>query len=158
MAKMKILDIEQGYQSKVIAIGFDGVCVKDAYPRIGAEINAAPVLRKLTDTGHRLVLYTIRTDIKHAIPKRKGSKIQKGLLLTQALVWFEANNIPLWAVNRNPEQRSWSQSRKIHADLYIDNKTIGVPLISPFDEKPFLDWQAIDNWLERGCYYWNGLR
>jgi hypothetical protein len=158
MAKMKILDIEQGYQSKVICIGFDGCCVKDAYPRIGDEIGAVPVLRKLTETGHRLILSTVRCGIRRVNPKAKHDKQHNRTVLKEALLWFDANNIPLWAVNTNPEQRGWSSSNKIHADLYIDNKTIGAPLISPFDEKPFLDWNAIDTWLERGCYYWNGVR
>jgi hypothetical protein len=155
---MKILDIEHGFHSKVIAIGFDGVCVRDAFPRIGGEIGASPVLKKLTDTGHRLILYTVRYDCKHVDSKVKVGEKYNRFLLRDALLWFEGYNIPLWAVNDNPETGSWSPSGKLHADLYIDNKAIGAPLISSFMENAFIDWSAVDRWLERGCYYWSGVR
>jgi len=44
----------------IIAVDFDGTCVKHAYPEIGDEIGAAPVLKELTDCGHQLILYTMR--------------------------------------------------------------------------------------------------
>jgi hypothetical protein len=34
-----------------IAIDFDGTCVKHEFPKVGADIGAIPVLRKLTKQG-----------------------------------------------------------------------------------------------------------
>ncbi len=158
MEKPVILDIENGFHSLVIAIGFDGVCVKDKFPRIGEDIGAAHVLRKLTDTGHRLLLYTSRIDIKHVNPGVRVGGIYDRFYLTQALLWFEMNKIPVWSVNINPEVRSVNYSGKIHADLFIDNKALGSPLVSPFNERPYIDWLYVDKWLDRACYYWNGVK
>ena len=40
-----------------IAIDFDGTVVTHAYPEIGEDAGAAPVLKELTDNGCRLILY-----------------------------------------------------------------------------------------------------
>lgn len=42
-----------------IAVDFDGTCVTHAYPQIGKEIGAAPVLRYLAQK-HMLILFTMR--------------------------------------------------------------------------------------------------
>lgn len=157
MEKMKISEVEHGFISLVISIGFDGVCVSDEYPKIGQDIGAAYILRKLTNTGHRLILSTTRSNIPRAVPIEEASK-SNCLLLKDAINWFKENDIPLWAVNHNPEQRAWSSSNRVYADLYIDNKALGAPLIYPIGEKPFISWIEVDRWLERGCYYWNGVR
>ena len=41
-----------------IAIDFDGTVVTHAYPEIGEDAGAAPVLKELTDNGCRLILYS----------------------------------------------------------------------------------------------------
>lgn len=43
-----------------IAIDFDGTVVTHAYPEIGEDAGAAPVLKELTDNGCRLILYSMR--------------------------------------------------------------------------------------------------
>ena len=45
-----------------IAIDFDGTCVTHEYPNVGRDIGAAPVLRKLVENGHKLILWTMRDD------------------------------------------------------------------------------------------------
>jgi predicted mannosyl-3-phosphoglycerate phosphatase (HAD superfamily) len=45
----------------IIAVDFDGTCVTHEYPRIGRDIGAAPVLKRLTDAGHKLILWTMRS-------------------------------------------------------------------------------------------------
>ena len=88
----------------VIAIDFDGTCVTNDYPYIGKDIGAVPVLKKIVEKGHRIILYTMRDNER----------------LKDAEQWFESNNIPLWGVNNNPAQERWSSSPKIYAHLYID--------------------------------------
>lgn len=112
----------------VIAVDFDGTCVTHDYPYIGSDIGAVPVLRELADAGYHLVLNTMRS----------------GRLEKDAVKWFKENDIPLYGVNCNPDQRSWTSSPKVYADLYIDDSALGIPLkTSPTSTRPFVDWVAV---------------
>lgn len=112
----------------VIAIDFDGTCVTHDYPYIGSDIGAVPVLRELADAGYHLVLNTMRS----------------GRLEKDAVKWFKDNKIPLYGVNCNPDQKSWTSSPKVYADLYIDDAALGIPLkTSPTSTRPFVDWVAV---------------
>lgn len=111
----------------IIAVDFDGTCVEHAYPAVGADIGAAPVLRALTEAGHQLILWTVRS----------------GDNLKAAEEWFARNNIPLYGVNKNPQQAGWSASPKAHANLFIDDLAFGCPLVRPFDRRAFVDWRAV---------------
>ena len=112
----------------VIAVDFDGTCVTHDYPYIGSDIGAVPVLRELADAGYLLVLNTMRS----------------GRLEKDAVKWFKENDIPLYGVNCNPDQRSWTSSPKVYADLYIDDAALGIPLkTSPTSTRPFVDWVAV---------------
>jgi hypothetical protein len=116
-----------------IAIDFDGTCTTHDYPRIGADIGAIPVLKKLVEAGHRLILYTMRSKDD----------------LQDAVNWFAKNDIPLYGIGRNPTQSEWTTSRKCYAQLYIDDAALGCPLtantnISP---RPFVDWKKVEKYL-----------
>ena len=111
-----------------IAIDFDGTVVTHAYPEIGDDLGAVPVLKELTDKGCRLILYTMRSDS----------------LLTEALEWFKKRGIPIWAVNENPSQRRWTKSPKVYADLYIDDSALGCPTkIIDGEHRPAVDWVKV---------------
>lgn len=126
-------------KSKIIAVDFDGTCVKHRYPYVGEDIGAAPILRKLVENGHKIILLTMR---------------DSGTVLRDALGWFRKNEIPLYAVNQNPSQNSWSDSRKVFAHYYLDDQAVGVPIIWEEDGKGYyVDWNAVDKWFkERGLY------
>lgn len=47
-----------------IAIDFDGTCVTPEYPEIGKDIGAVPVLKRLVENGHKLILHTMRGEPK----------------------------------------------------------------------------------------------
>ena len=116
----------------VIAIDFDGTCVTHEYPYMGSDIGAVPVLKELTEAGYHLVLNTMRS-----------GKTEK-----EAVKWFKDNDIPLYGVNKNPDQKSWSASPKVYADLYIDDSALGVPLTSsPTSTRPYVDWVRVREWL-----------
>lgn len=116
----------------IIAIDFDGTCVTHEYPYIGSDIGAVPVLKELTDAGYRLILNTMRS-----------GKSEK-----EAIAWFKQNDIPLFGVNKNPEQRSWTSSPKVYANLYIDDSALGIPLTtSDLSIRPFVDWVRVREWL-----------
>lgn len=117
----------------VIAIDFDGTCVTNDYPYIGKGIGAVPVLKRIVEKGHRIILYTMRDNER----------------LKDAEHWFKSNNIPLWGVNNNPEQKKWSSSPKIYAHLYIDDAALGVPLKlnKKISDRYFVDWEKVENFL-----------
>lgn len=121
----------------VIAVDFDGTVVTHEYPHMGEDAGAVPVLRELTDNGCRLILCTMRS----------------GRLLDKALAWFAERDIPLYAVNENPEQHRWTQSPKIHADLYIDDSALGCPIrFIDGVKRPVADWVKIREELVRAGY------
>ena len=117
----------------IIAIDFDGTCVTHDYPRIGKDIGAVPVLKELVENGHKIILYTMRWDKE----------------LKEAVQWFENNEIPIWSANENPEQKSWTESNKVYAHIYIDDAGLGVPLmnVSHYSERPFVNWNEVQKWL-----------
>ena len=112
----------------IIALDFDGTVVTHEYPYIGEDIGAVPVLKELTAAGHKLILFTMRS----------------GKLLDEAVAWFERNGVELYAVNENPEQKSWTSSVKVYANIYIDDCALGCPI--RFEDgirRPFVDWQKV---------------
>jgi hypothetical protein len=112
----------------VIAIDFDGTVVTHAYPDVGMDIGAVPVLRELVDNGCRLILYTMRS----------------GRLLDDAVAWFAKQRIPLYSVNTNPDQAEWTASPKVYANLYIDDSALGCPIrFEDGVKRPFVDWVKV---------------
>ncbi|HIE45732.1 MAG TPA: hydrolase [Flavobacteriaceae bacterium] len=98
--------------TKILAIDFDGTIVEDAYPKIGKpRIFAFETLLKLQEKGHRLILWTYRS----------GRKLQ------EAVDYCKENGIEFYAVNKSyPEEiLDNSISRKIHADIFIDDRNFG---------------------------------
>ena len=96
----------------IIAVDFDGTIVDDAYPEIGSpKLFAFETLKELKKDGHRLILWTYRY----------GSKLQ------EAVDFCAQNGIEFYAVNKNyPEEKFEGKvSRKIHADIFIDDRNLG---------------------------------
>ena len=96
----------------IIAVDFDGTIVEDGYPGIGDErLFAFDTLKRLQADGHRLILWTYR----------------HGKKLDEAVEFCKSNGIEFYAVNRSfPEEEHLDNaSRKIHADLFIDDRNIG---------------------------------
>ena len=96
----------------IIAVDFDGTIVEDAYPKVGKPMMFAfETLKKLQEKGHRLILWTYRS----------------GDRLNEAVSFCEENGVYFYAVNKSfpEEEYNESMSRKIHADLFIDDRNIG---------------------------------
>ena len=112
-----------------IAVDFDGTCVTHDYPRIGKEIGATKVLKRLVKAGHKLILNTMRS----------GKELQ------EAIHWFNTNGIELYGVNENPTQKRWTTSPKVYAHMYIDDAAFGCPLLNvpDFSDRPFVDWDSV---------------
>lgn len=126
-----------------ICIDFDGTCVTHEFPIIGKDIGAVPVLKELTEAGHRLILFTMRSDRKKKKKVGTETVVIEEKLLTDAVKWFEDNGIPLYGVQKNPRQRFWTSSPKAYGQLYIDDAALGCPLIYPKDARPYVDWKKV---------------
>ncbi len=99
--------------SKVIAIDFDGCIVVDRYPVIGDLMPYARYsMQRIHELGHKIVINTCRTNEEAFAAYR----------------FLKANDIPIDAFNCNVldgVQRYGSDTRKISADLYIEDKVLG---------------------------------
>ena len=113
-----------------IVLDFDGTVVKHRYPAVGEDVGAVPVLRKLVKNGHRLLLSTMRSSNSEGVDT-----------LQPALDWFKERDIPLFGVNENPSQKTWTSSSKVYGNIYIDDAALGAPLkTDDSDAPPFIDW------------------
>ncbi len=133
----------------VINLDFDGTCVTHDFPLIGKEIGAARVLKRLTDHGHQLILFTMRCD--KAQPKVfEDYNLSDKKYLTEAVKWFDDHQIPLYGIQYNPTQHSWTTSPKSYAELMIDDSALGCPLKydRKLSKKPFVDWITVEEYLE----------
>jgi hypothetical protein len=95
-----------------IAVDFDGTIVEHEYPEIGKEkLFAFQTLKELEKLGAYLILWTFRT----------------GTELDEAVEFCRKNGIEFYAVNKNYPEEIFDESvsRKINADIYIDDKNIG---------------------------------
>jgi len=103
-----------------IAVDFDGTIVEHKYPHIGEEkLFAFQTLRQLQKNGYRLILWTYRV----------------GKELDEAVEYCRKNGVEFYAVNKNYPEEEYDNtiSRKIDADVYIDDRNIG----------GFLGWSKI---------------
>ncbi len=95
-----------------IAVDFDGTIVENNYPQIGKPMMfALESLKKLQEEGHLLILWTYRS----------------GKELDNAVEFCKKNGINFYAINKSYPEEVFddSQSRKIQADVFIDDRKIG---------------------------------
>lgn len=96
----------------VLAIDFDGTIVENKYPDIGKpKLFAFETLKKLQKEGFVLILWTYRD----------GDKLK------EAVDFCKKNGIEFYAVNKSYPEEVYTEhiSRKINADLFIDDRNIG---------------------------------
>ena len=116
----------------VIAVDFDGTIVEHRYPSIGKERPfAIETLQKLTEEGHRIILWTVR----------------EGKLLEEAVEFCRCRGLEFYAVNSEyPEEvkdGNVDYSRKLKADIWIDDRNLGgLP-----------DWGTIYNMIHHDMTY-----
>ena len=102
--------IEQ--KGKVIAVDFDGTIVEHKFPEIGDEMMFAfATLKALELKGHRLILWTYREHKQ----------------LEEAVAFCARNDFHFYAVNENypGESETGDFSRKVNADIFIDDRNVG---------------------------------
>jgi len=111
-----------------IAVDFDGTIVEHEYPKIGKPIPfALEVLKKLQqEDRHKIILWTMR----------------EGDLLQEAINYCAKNGLTFYAHNRNFPEEEYQEgsSRKLMADVFIDDRNIG----------GLLDWGIIYKIIKSG--------
>lgn len=150
--------------SKVICVDFDNTICLDEWPYIGPVIpGAIEVLKKLKESGHKLILYTQRhyyypicckeleeySDNNDLYKIRDNNTID---ILTPALSVCEQNGIVFDDINKNQkwELATNDRSRKVFMDYLIDDHVMGtqrLEIINKFGEKcKIVNWYFIDLW------------
>ncbi|MBC7486076.1 MAG: hypothetical protein H7282_04935 [Cytophagaceae bacterium] len=127
-----------------ILIDFDGTCVLHEFPKVGPSVpGAVETLKAIVANGHNLILFTMRSDVED--PKSESEEIvcQPGPYLTEAVQWFVDNEIPLYGIQVNPTQHTWTTSPKAYGQLMIDDSALGCPLIPDPNARPFVDWIGV---------------
>lgn len=119
----------EGLRGIKIAVDFDGTIVEHRYPDIGKEnLFAFRTLKEMQKRGALLILWTFRS----------------GKELEEAVEYCRRNGVEFYAVNRSYPEEVFSDeiSRKIDADIFIDDRNIGGfpgwsevwQLLFPYDE------------------------
>ena len=96
----------------IIAVDFDGTIVEHKFPAIGrTRPFAFETLLALQAKKHRLILWTHRS----------------GHQLNEAIEFCRSNGLAFYAINKNYPEEKWYEhdSRKILADIYIDDRNLG---------------------------------
>jgi len=96
----------------IIAVDFDGTIVEHRYPAIGKELPFAfETIKALQKKQHQIILWTYRT----------------GKELEEALKFCKKKGVEFYAVNSSYPEEQYDEniSRKINADLFIDDRNIG---------------------------------
>jgi hypothetical protein len=128
----------------IISVDFDGTCVTHEFPFVGKDIGAVPVLKELVQNGHQLILFTMRSDKQEVLTDHYEIHSKAESYLTEAVNWFKDNGIPLYGIQTNPSQKSWTSSPKAYAEMYIDDAALGCPLVYPGGvERPYVDWVKV---------------
>ena len=131
--------VKVNIRKPIIGVDFDGTIVEHAYPMIGEPMpHAMRVLKRLSDAGIHLILWTCRED--------------EGRLnfLAQAVKYVESYGIKIRSVNTNHPDDEFrppdSPRRKIYADMYIDDRNF--PPIDPKGLWPMVEMYAEQmNWI-----------
>lgn len=94
----------------IIAVDFDGTIVEHRYPDIGREKPfAIETLKQLAKEHHQLILWTVR----------------EGKYLQEAVDFCRERGLEFYAVNRNYPEEKHPHTRKLNAELWIDDRNLG---------------------------------
>jgi hypothetical protein len=97
----------------IIAVDFDGTLHTGEWPAIGEPApHAIEVMRKLKEDGHCLIIWSCR----------------QGDEFSDMVGWLLEKEIPFERINNSHPDNSKEfgyESRKVYADVYIDDKNIG---------------------------------
>lgn len=108
----------------ILGCDFDGTICEHMYPAIGPAMPGAfESLRRFQEKGDRLILWTCR----------------EGVALQEAITYCRLNGIEFEQHNNNAVEHDYAKSRKIYADLYIDDRMVG----------GFPGWEAVEKEVDK---------
>ena len=116
--------------SNFICVDFDGTIVEHEFPIIGKPVPLAiETLKELTLLGHKIILFTMRSD----------------RTLAKAVDYLTKNDIHLYGINVNPTQSQWTNSPKAFGHIYIDDAALGCPLMNSDTKygRKYVDWKKV---------------
>lgn len=120
-------------KSYKFCVDFDKTVVLDDYPNVGPDNrNSVNVLKRLIESGHKIILNTMRS----------------GKELEDAVQWFKERNIGLYGINQDPDQKKWTTSPKVYGHFYIDDRNFMGPL-TMINGEYVVDWVKIELALEQ---------
>ena len=121
----------------LISVDFDGTCVTHEFPETGKNVGAEIVLRAFVKAGHKIICLSMRSNEHKDTVNIDTIKAIKD--------WFKKERIKLYAINDNPAQTSFSNSRKVFAHIYIDDQFLGCPLTFnvQYSDRAFVDWFGV---------------
>ena len=131
------------YEIMIIAVDFDGILCKNKFPEIGEpNYDIISYTRQLIDQGHEVVLWTTRN----------------GDELEAAVEWCGDYGLHFCNVNgpapSNAEQykdKYPTESRKIYADIYIDDHNIEFVMSMMMSTSPL---NLVESMLRKGVKRW----
>jgi len=121
----------------IISVDFDGTVVDDSFPEVGTDLPlAVESLHEIVDKGHNIILFTMRGTTAKSL---SGNSV-----LEDAVNWYRERRLPLFGINRNPQQFAWTNSPKPHSDIFIDDRCACIPLIQKrWMKAPGIDWETV---------------
>ena len=138
----------------IIAVDMDSTMTKDEWPEIGANVPwAFEVVRELIKNGHKIILLTQR---EHEAVEGCDD------VLEAALKRLKEEKIEVYSINSFPERDNlYYPSRKVYADVYVDDHNIGIKLCPYTNKKgeysPYVDCAELDKWFVRKGFYKNSV-
>jgi hypothetical protein len=97
----------------VIAIDFDGTIAEHTYPECGKiKPHAKEVINRLYNAGHEIIIWTCRWD--HPM------ELCRQFLAEHGIKYHKLNEHVDWAI-----EMFKNDTRKIFADVYIDDRQLG---------------------------------
>lgn len=108
----------------ILAVDADGTMWEHVFPAIGKPLPGAfETLKRFQEKGDRLLLWTCR----------------EGMFLQEAIYFCKLNGIEFEEHNNNAKEHDYAKSRKIFADLYLDDRVVG----------GFPGWKIIEQYVDK---------
>lgn len=107
-------DITVDYEKhNFYAIDLDNTILEDKYPLLGDFLpNAVENLKKIVkDSANHIIIWTMRDSSQHAEIKNL----------------FEQKGIRILGINEHLTQHEWTDSAKLYADFFIDDRNLNMP-------------------------------
>lgn len=127
----------------IIYLDFDGTVVEHKYPKIGKyNIGSMEIIRKLQESGHKIILNTYRADCNNGTLQEALDVINEkyGHILIEPITEHTYNKI-------YPKPLNWNLIKK-YDELFIDDISPNTPL-----KNGMVDWYELDKQFKENNIY-----